>query len=137
MPTRTDQGGRQMAKAYRTLTSEERKICEELAKATLPALGITLSSAERETLVSGGKVSLQKRGAAELGSMLIRAEAMRHSAGETAVIKDLLGTPADPKDGATPFLKVACTKPRGAHKIQACITVGWPPYIGIDIHGEF
>ena len=52
-----------MAKAQRKLTSEERKICEELAGAALPALGIKLSSAEREALVSGGKVSLQKRSA--------------------------------------------------------------------------
>src|SRR5262249_58182491 len=127
--------GRQMARAERTLTSEERKLCEEIAKTTLPALGITLSSTERETLVSGGKVSLQKRSAAELGSILIRAEALRHSAGETAIIKDLPGTPT--KDGAVPFLKVACTKPRGGPQIQACITVGWPPYIGLGILGAF
>jgi hypothetical protein len=126
-----------MAKAQRKLTSEERKICEELAGAALPALGIKLSSAEKEALVSGGKVSLQKRSAAELGGILIRAEAVRHSAGETAVIRDLLGTPTDPNESATPFLRVMCTKPRGAHKIQACLVVGWPPYIGIDIHGEF
>ena len=35
-----------MAKAQRKLTSEERKICEELAGAALPALGIKLSSAK-------------------------------------------------------------------------------------------
>jgi hypothetical protein len=126
-----------MAKAKRTLTAEERKICEEIVDSTMPGLGVKLSRSERETLVSGGKVSLEKRSAAELGGILIRAEALRHTAGESAIIKNLLATPADPMESATPFLKVACTKPRGAHKIQACVTVGWPPYIGVDIHGEF
>jgi hypothetical protein len=49
----------------------------------------------------------------------------------------LLATPADPMDSTTPLLKVACTKPRGAHEIQVCVTVGWLPYIGADVHGEF
>jgi hypothetical protein len=126
-----------MAKAQRTLTAEERKICEEIVDSTLPGLGVTLSRSERETLVSGGKVSLQKRSAAALGGILIRAEALRHSAGESAVLRDLLATSSDPMDSATPFLKVACTKPRGAHKIQVCVTVGWPPYIGVDVTGVF
>ncbi len=109
---------------------------EEIAEKLLPALGIKLSKAEREAFVNGKKVSLENRSLAEFGSILIRAEALRHSDGESALLADVLNRP--PSDGGgsapTPYIKVKCVNLR---RVKCCLEAGWPPYVAINCYGTF
>lgn len=109
---------------------------EEVVDKLVTALGLKLSSAERKALVSGKKVSLENRSLSEFGSILIRAEALRHSSGETAIMRDLTQNPQGDTSSppVTPFLKVKCIKVR---RVKCCAEVGWPPYIGISCEGTF
>lgn len=125
-----------MSKSQQKPTAADQAAHEEVVDKLVNSLGMKLSKAERKALVSGKKVSLANRSLSEFGSILIRAEALRHSSGETIIIRDLTEKPKDEPGSppVTPFLKIACVKVR---RVRCCAEVGWPPYVGISCEGTF
>jgi hypothetical protein len=125
-----------MPKAKKKLSAAEQTAHGELIDKLTPALGLKLSTAERKALINGSKVSLEGRSLSEFGSILVRAEALRHAQGEAIIIRDLTHTPPDDTGDTSvvPFLKIACAKFK---RVRCCLEVSWPPYIGINCEGTF